>query len=159
MIILENIKKTITFKISSLIPLLILSGCCSLVSKNNLVFTPDQLPNAVIGKPYNIRITHSGAHIASLGVLGQKPYYEVTHLKNGLTINTNIPNTNGLIEISGLPINTGTETFIIEGSTSGTQCPGIQFSKTYTITTVANEQEAKTSNIALHNNNLITACR
>lgn len=138
---------------------LTLYGCCSFVNDNELTFTPDKLSHAIVGQPYTAEIKNSGSNISSLWVKGYKPHYQTAALRNGLVLNTYNPESNWNIKISGTPNKIGTESFTIEGFTSGTQCPGLQFSKTFTITTVSNEQEAKTATIKVQDNKLATACR
>lgn len=48
-------KKTIIFYINIIISILLLTGCTPQV-----VFTPDNLPNAIVGQPYSIEIDISG---------------------------------------------------------------------------------------------------
>ncbi|MGB7799602.1 hypothetical protein [Buttiauxella sp.] len=129
------------------------------MSDNELTFTPDKLSYAVMGQPYTAEIKNSGSNISSLWVKGYKPHYQTADLRNGLVVNTYNPESNWNIKISGTPNKTGTESFTIEGFTSGTQCPGLQFSKTYTITTVTNKLEAKTPTITVQDNQLTPACR
>lgn len=124
--------------------LFLLSGCCNL--KEKIIFSPENPPVAVEGENYSVKIKAKGVQISRMSVRNHAPYYEVVHLDNGLTLKTFNPESNWTIEIFGVPRKVGTETFTIEGSTTGTQCPGTRFSRTFSITTVGAKDDAHIGN-------------
>lgn len=137
----------------------LLNGCCTFPSNNGVLFFPERLPFAMVDENYNVKIINSGVNVSRLWVKDHDPYYGLVRLDNGLILKSYNPNSNWIIEIYGIPKKAGVVTFTIEGFTSGTQCPGFDFEKTFTITTVEPGQKSSPQNITTVNNTSITkAC-
>lgn len=116
--------------------ILLLEGCCVSGGSRPPKFSPESLPLAKVGSYYNVKIKNSGANIGLMWLGNKEPYESPIILNNGLSINTHNPQDNWEIIIQGIAKRKGTESFTVNGLTSGTQCPGGKFSKKFTIITI-----------------------
>lgn len=135
-----------------------LQSCCLFVNKDKLHFSPESTFNAVKGDYFREEIKLSGAHVSNLFVKGQEPPYEDALLDNGLTVSTNNPESNFSIEIFGVPNRIGKVTFTVQGGVSGTQCPGYEFEKTFSIITLDVNQGQNSSAITSTDTKITTTC-
>ena len=122
-------------------------SCCMFVSKDKLDFAHENNMVAEKGIYYHDKIKIQGAHVYFLAVKEHEQDSEDVRLSNGLTVRTAHPEFNDSIEVFGVPNRAGKEDFTIVGGVSGTQCPGYQFEKTFTITTVESHQNVTTTTI------------
>lgn len=143
--------------------MLFLSGCCSISGNESMAFQPERLPIATIGKEYSSTIYINGALVTWLSFVSTQLYAKEL-LINGLNIKivsptSERPERRGVLYIFGIPEGKGSFEFTIEGNTVGTQCRGMKFEKTFTITTVEPGQKSSPQNITTVNNTSITkAC-
>lgn len=138
----------IGFKLRSVLLIAIvltLQSCCMFVSKDKLDFVHENNMVAEKGVYYHDEIKIQGAHIYFLAVKGYEQNPEDIRLVNGLTVRATHPESNYSIEIYGVPDKIGKEDFTIVGGVSGTQCPGYEFEKTFTITTVKSHKNVITT--------------
>lgn len=113
-----------------------LTGCEVLMFGNVVVgcairpapeLLPNELPAAVVGVPYRIRIDviNASTPMTQLLVAPDKP------LPNGLELTHTERDKHG--EIRGTPTETGRYNVLVYGSTYGTQCAGQDVEKLYTL--------------------------
>lgn len=100
----------------------LLIGCASKV-----IVMPDQLPDAVVGKPYYMEIQIKGGAVSPtiLGLVKSENGLVVEPIEKNVGYNT--------IKIYGKPLKAEDTTILIRGSTYGTMVPGTKFEKTYVI--------------------------
>ena len=113
---------------------ILLCGCFPACNKTKVPFSINELPIMVIGKEYSININTPDSILSYLYIEGQD---EV--MWNGLKITTSMNEHyvgNGTVTISGIPEKEGGITFYVQGSTIGTQCPGVRFSKMFKVTII-----------------------
>lgn len=128
---------------------LLITGCF-ILDNRHVYIIPDKLPSAVVGMPYHEEIMITGSPVNWVEIDGVENYQE-----NDLAIKIGITNpTQQIVEINGIPKNLGTFKFSIRGSTSGTQCSGLRFEKTFTITTYEKDKitDIKTCSLKSKNN-------
>ncbi len=105
-----------------------ISGCNLLtVFRPNLVLTPEILPDAVVGKPYKVKISVSKEETPVSGVSindGEIP--------DGLTMQK-LGDKGEIAEISGIPQNTGEYTFALDVWCYGTSVSGQTIKQKYKI--------------------------
>lgn len=112
-----------------------LSGCC-LFSNNQVSFVYNTLPVAVVGMNYHVKVNTRGLPVSMMSV-------ENGHAIHGLKIIPS-PTTNvsrWYVDISGIPEREGEYSFWVYGSTVGTQCPGRDFKKKFTLIVVNSKQD------------------
>ena len=112
-----------------------LSGCCTL-NNGQVSFISNTLPVAIVGKNYHAQLNTRGLPVSSMSV-------ENGHAINGLNImpthSTNV--SRWYIDISGTPEKEGEYSFWVYGSIVGTQCPGRDFKKKFTLVVVNSKQD------------------
>lgn|GEM_PF-1641146 len=136
----------------------LLQSCCMFVSKDKLDFVHEKNMVAEKGIYYHDKIKIQGAHVYFLAVKGHEQNPEDVRLSNGLTVRTTHPEFDYSIEIFGVPDKVGKEDFTIVGGVSGTQCPGYQFEKTFTVKTVVSNQRSITLTIIPMDTKINTVC-
>lgn len=132
---LKKFNEVVLKKKSILILTLALNGCC-IFSTSKINFSPDTLPVAVVGKNYHEHINTTGLPISVMYV-----NYKDSYIVNGLKImpSTTTKVSRWYIDISGIPEKKGTFSFWAYGSTVGTQWPGDEFRKKFTLTVIDQE--------------------
>lgn len=137
---------------------LLLQSCCMFVSKDKLDFVNENNMVAEKGIYYHEKIKIQGAHIYFLAVKGHEQNPGDVRLSNGLIVRTTHPEFNYTIEIFGVPDKAGKEDFTIVGGVSGTQCPGYQFEKTFTVKTIVSNQRSIILTIIPRDTKINTVC-
>lgn len=151
----------IGFKLRSVLLIAIvltLQSCCMFASKDKLDFVHENDKIAEKGVYYHDTIKIQGAHVYFLAVKEHEQDPEDVRLSNGLTVRTTHPEFDYSIEIFGVPDKAGKEDFTIVGGVSGTQCPGYQFEKTFTLKTVVSNQRSITLTIIPMDTKINTVC-
>lgn len=132
----------------------LITGCCSILDNRHVYIFPDKLPSTVVGMPYHEEIMITGSPINWVEINGAENYQE-----NGLAVKLGITNpTQQIVEINGIPKNIGTFKFSIRGTTPGTQCSGLRFEKTFTITTYEKDKMTDIKNMTPLNAKINTTC-
>lgn len=140
-------------KIISLL-FLFITGCCSLVDRHVDLY-PENPPVARVGTPYHVRIIIKGSPVRRLDVINVDGFSD-----SGMNIRAYVDSSMyGFIEITGAPNKVGIISFEVEGSTPGTQCPGLQFRKKFNLVVVDPESksEVKTASL-LRDEPLVIKC-
>lgn len=113
---------------------ILLCGCYPACDKTKVSFSINELPIMVIGREYSININTPDSILSYMYVEGQDEL-----MWNGLKITTSMNAHyvgNGTVTISGIPEKEGEISFYVQGSTIGTQCPGVRFSKIFKVTII-----------------------
>ena len=120
---------------------LLLTGCC-MIFPNRVSVYPDKLPVAVAGKKYFAVIYIDGLPLTGMAIKIGEGYPDV-YISNGLKIARDKDDRKGRVIISGVPENTGETTFSVSGGTYGTQCPGAEFAKEYTLKVISDTKTVR----------------
>ncbi|ECF6053807.1 hypothetical protein FNN84_21760 [Salmonella enterica subsp. salamae] len=111
--------------------LIMLNGCSFLCIKQEVLFSTDKLPTAIVGMAYHSRIQTTNSIISRIYVEDSKEYSI-----NGLKIISSVTRNkfgDGEVIISGIPQKEGEFSFHVQGGTVGTQCPGNEFDAVFKI--------------------------
>ncbi|HCL5257926.1 TPA: hypothetical protein N2G22_003563 [Salmonella enterica] len=111
--------------------LIMLNGCSFLCIKQEVLFSSDNLPTAIVGMAYHSRIQTTNSIISRIYVEDSKEYSI-----NGLKIISSVTRNkfgDGEVIISGIPQKEGEFSFHVQGGTVGTQCPGNEFDVVFKI--------------------------
>ncbi|MFO6300085.1 hypothetical protein [Rahnella selenatireducens] len=147
-------------KLVSLVLILMTPGCCSLMDRHVDLY-PENPPVARVGNPYYVRIITKGSPVRRLHVINIEGFSD-----SGMNIRAYVDNSMyGFIEITGTPNKVGIISFEVEGSTPGTQCPGLQFRKNFNLLVVDPESKSKSKSKSkmqsaslLKNESLVIKC-
>ena len=109
--------------------LILLSSGCTLLTifRPNLVLTPDTLPDAIVGQPYNIKISVSKEETPVGGTS-----IKVGELPSGLKMQK-LDGKGEIAEISGTPTTAGSYEFTFDAWCYGTSVSGQTIEKKYKI--------------------------
>lgn len=111
--------------------LIMLNGCSFLCIKQEVLFSSDMLPTAIVGVEYHSRIQTTNSIISRIYVEESKEYSI-----NGLKIISSVTRNkfgDGEIIIFGIPQKEGEFSFHVQGNTVGNQCPGSKFDTVFKI--------------------------
>lgn len=150
-------------KIMVLFAVLFISGCCSVIDNKHIGFLPEKLPIAMAGEAFYATIYTNGFPVTWMSFVNDGVYLN-EYIENGLKIRLISPReenseSRGVIEISGIPLALKSFDVHIVGATVGTQCPGLQFSKTYKISVM--KSDIKSTELSLRgseNGKVMTKC-
>ena len=129
-------------------------ACCSLMDRHVDLY-PENPPVAKVGNPYHVRIITKGSPVRRLGVINVEGFSD-----SGMSIRAYVDSSMyGFIEITGIPNKVGIISFEVEGSTPGTQCPGLQFRKKFNLLVVDPESKSEIHTASLFRNEpLVIKC-
>lgn len=136
---MPQIKNMIIFSI------FVINGCCSVIDNKHIGFLPEKLPRVVAGEVFYATIYTNGFPVTWMSFVNDGVYLN-EYIEDGLKIKLISPRENnsesrGVIEISGIPLALKFFDIHIVGSTVGTQCPGLQFTKTYRISVMKSDNK------------------
>lgn len=140
-----------------------ISGCCSVIDNKHIGFLPEKLPPAVAGEAFYATIYTNGFPVTWMSFVNDGVYLN-EYIEDGLKIKLISPRednseSRGIIEISGIPLALKSFDINIVGSTVGTQCPGLQFSKTYRISVIkSGDNSTELSYRDFDNGKVMTKC-
>lgn len=150
-------------KIIVFFAVLFISGCCSVFDKKHIGFLPEKLPQAMVGKAFYATIYTNGFPVTWMSFVNDGVYLN-EYIEDGLKIKLISPRednseSRGVIEISGIPLALKSFDIHIVGSTFGTQCPGLQFTKTYRVSIInTDDNSIELSYRDFENGKITTKC-
>lgn len=140
--------KTIT-----LFAVLFFTGCCSIMNDRVLGFSVENLPVAIVGEYYDFKFMTTGYPVIRLRTESPTEYEN-----NGIKVNAFVDEKmRGVIQVSGIPQKSEMIYFEIEGSTPGTQCPGLQFRKKFSLLTIDSSSKLEEIN-NIKSEPVVTVC-
>lgn len=148
-----NLIETV-MKSNNLALVFLITGCCSLIDRHVDLY-PENPPVARVGTPYHVRMITKGSPVRRLDVINVDSFSD-----SGMNIRAYVDSSMyGFIEITGAPNKVGGISFEVEGSTPGTQCPGLQFRKKFNLLVVDPESKSEVQTASLLiNKTLVIEC-